>query len=248
METFEKKELDRSRKLRYVKVYEKLYEQIKDGTYSVGSQLPPENTLAATMGVSRTTLRQALQFMQDDGVLKIIKGKGNFVINKSSKWSDGLETISHPVHACLNIDVDEVEIDFHIEPATDHTDNILHRKVPVVVFIDRWYKSNGQAVAYSFSTMPVDFLSEKGLDLKKIDEFKSYIEKKLYTDAKHSKINLQFSEVGNISAVRYKISDTDKFYLLQEEVYGNGEYPVIHSKHYLPIEKSHIEINGTHSN
>ncbi|MBO0451524.1 GntR family transcriptional regulator [Candidatus Enterococcus murrayae] len=241
----ERLEIDRKRKLRYVKVYEKLYELIKDGTYPVNSQLPPENDLAKQMGVSRMTLRQALQFLQDDGVLKIQKGKGNFVISNSSKWATGLETITNPIPACLDIEVDEVEIDFHIEPSTEYTNEILQRKVAVVVFIDRWYKSKGQPVAFTFSTMPVEVLTEKEIDLKDIESFKSFLETKIYQEAKHTKLQVQYSEVGNISAVRYKISEKDQFYLIQEEIYLGDDYPSLHNKHYLPIDKSHIEINGT---
>lgn len=240
----DKLEIDRKRKLRYVDVYEKLYELIKDGTYPVNSQLPPENDLSEKMGVSRMTLRQALQFLQDDGVLKIIKGKGNFVISNSSKWTSGLETITNPVHNCLDVEIDEVELDFHIEPSTDYTDKILQKKVAVVIFIDRWYKSKGKAVAYTFSTMPVEVLTEEGIDLKKPEMFQSFIEETIYQNSRHSKIHVQYSEVGNISAVRYKISEKDQFYLIQEELYLNEDTPALHNKHYLPIDISHIEVNG----
>lgn len=240
----ERLEIDRKRKLRYVTVYENLYELIKNGTYPLDSQLPPENTLAKQMGVSRMTLRQALQFLQDDGVIKIIKGKGNFVISNSSKWTSGLETIANPIYTCLDAEVDEVEINFHIEPSTEYTNEILQRKVAVVVFIDRWYKSKGTPVAFTFSTMPVEVLTEKEIDLKDIESFKAFLNEQIYRDAKHTKLQVQYSTVGNISAIRYKISEKDQFYLVQEEIYLDDKLPSLHNKHYLPIDKSHIEING----
>lgn len=47
--------LDLKRKLRYVKVYEDIYEKIKTGIYPLNSQLPGEMELAKEMNVSRMT-------------------------------------------------------------------------------------------------------------------------------------------------------------------------------------------------
>ena len=45
-----------NKKLKHVRVYDQLYEQILNGTYPAGSQLPSETLLSEHMGVSRMTL------------------------------------------------------------------------------------------------------------------------------------------------------------------------------------------------
>ena len=49
---------------RYAEVARTLTAQIGDGTYPVGSLLPKEVNLAQTLGVSRSTVRNALQELQ----------------------------------------------------------------------------------------------------------------------------------------------------------------------------------------
>lgn len=234
-------DVDRKKKLRYVGVYDKLYEKIKDGEFE--DKLPTEPELAKFMGVSRMTLRQALTLLQDDGIVKNIQGKGNFIIKGAAKWEKGLETFGHPVHDTINNPIDEVEFQFRLEPSTEYTNSVLERKTSVVIFADRWYKVKGEAVAYTLSIIPVETISEENIDLNNEKELLDFLEKGIYRKARHSNLQLVYSESGNFSSIKYKISDSNKCYLTIESLYSKNKYPSVHNKHYLPIEHSHIEIN-----
>ena len=60
-----------------------LYEMIAERSrYVPGSKLPNENELSEELGVSRTTLREAISFLVAQGVLEIHRGKGTFVSEK----------------------------------------------------------------------------------------------------------------------------------------------------------------------
>ena len=59
---------------------------ILDGTYPPGSTLPGERDLAALLGVTRPTLREALQRLERDGWLAINQGKPTRV---NDFWRDG---------------------------------------------------------------------------------------------------------------------------------------------------------------
>lgn len=50
-----------------------------DGRFSVGDKLPNENDLAQELGVSRSTLREAVKILTTSGILEIKRGKGTFV-------------------------------------------------------------------------------------------------------------------------------------------------------------------------
>ncbi len=51
--------------------------------YKPGDKLPNENDLATELGVSRTTLREAIQYLSTQGVLEIRRGKGTYVADNS---------------------------------------------------------------------------------------------------------------------------------------------------------------------
>jgi len=63
----------------YLRIKETLKAHILDGEYGVGDQLPSESQLRAAFGVSRVTVRQALQALQDEQLIESIQGKGHFV-------------------------------------------------------------------------------------------------------------------------------------------------------------------------
>ena len=56
-----------------------LREEIENGTYPVGSMIPTEKELIEMFDVSRTTVRQAISALVQDGLLYRSKSKGTFV-------------------------------------------------------------------------------------------------------------------------------------------------------------------------
>lgn len=58
-----------------------------------GSPVPPERTLASELGISRTTVRQALAELEMEGRLRRIQGKGTFVA--SPKMAQPLQLTSY---------------------------------------------------------------------------------------------------------------------------------------------------------
>jgi GntR family transcriptional regulator len=56
--------------------------RIESGTWRAGDRLPPEPQLAASMGVSRATLREALRSLSEDGWLSRTRGAGTYVTHR----------------------------------------------------------------------------------------------------------------------------------------------------------------------
>ena len=54
-------------------------QEIADGSYPVGSLIPTENELSDMFGISRTTVRQAISELVQEGKLYRVKSKGTFV-------------------------------------------------------------------------------------------------------------------------------------------------------------------------
>ena len=61
------------------RIYELLLSQIRSGEYAEGSHLPAERKLCELFGVSRVTVRQALQDLKNNGFIAREQGRGTYV-------------------------------------------------------------------------------------------------------------------------------------------------------------------------
>ncbi|AGF58437.1 DNA-binding GntR family transcriptional regulator [Clostridium saccharoperbutylacetonicum] len=231
------------KELRYVSVYNQLFKMINEGTFPEGSRLPSEPELSKLIGVSRTTLRQALALLQDDGLVNNIRGKGNFIVKAKPKKDIGLETMGHPIYKCINDTIDEVKIQLRIEPSTDYFNQILIKKTAAVVLIDRWYKAQGKSIAYTFTLLPIETISKFNLDLNNQDQILEFIETELYEISSDILVEIKYSTSGNFAAKAYPISPENQFHLIQETIHKDSEFPIASNKHYLPIKTSSIKFH-----
>lgn len=65
----------------YVKVYSRLKNEINKGTYPVGGFLPKECELEKIYQVSRTTVRNAVKMLVQEGLVEVRQGSGTRVLN-----------------------------------------------------------------------------------------------------------------------------------------------------------------------
>lgn len=232
------------KQLRYVAVYDKLFKMISEGIFKDGTRLPSEPDLAKSLGVSRTTLRQALSLLQDDGLIKNIQGKGNFILKPISNKTSGLEVITNPIYKCVNEKIDSVEIDFHIEIPNDHIIQVLNRKTAVCIVVDRWYKSKDTVLAYTFTLIPIETISKNNIDLNNKEELLNFLENDVYSKSSKSILEVKYSTAGTFTTKKYSLSFNGQSHLIQESLYGNTDNsPLLFNKHYIPIEISSIKIN-----
>src|SRR5690625_490370 len=71
----------------YFRLKEKIKLDIERGDYKDNEPIPSENKLIDQYGVSRTTVRKAIDTLIQEGYLYSVQGKGTFV---KSKFSQGL--------------------------------------------------------------------------------------------------------------------------------------------------------------
>ncbi len=121
-----------------------------------GSQLPPEPELAAELGVSRATLREALRSLEEEGLVRRTRGAGTFVADRP-RMANNLDAnfgVSDAIrfsgmqpgteHSALRIEAasaDEAER-LDLQPGED------------VVVIDRVRTADGRPVVLSRDVLP----------------------------------------------------------------------------------------------
>lgn len=67
----------------YCKLAEAIEEKINAGIWKPGTKIPSERELSAMYGMSRITVRKAIDELERQGRLEKVQGKGTFVISKS---------------------------------------------------------------------------------------------------------------------------------------------------------------------
>ena len=225
-----------------VAVYDKLFKMINDGEFENEEKLHSEPALAELMGVSRMTLRQAIELLEDDGIIIKIHGKGNFLVKNPKTAKKGLDILQHPVYTSVDATIESLELEFKIEAPSDYTNKVLGRKSAAVVTVDRWYKIKGESVAYTLSMIPIEVIVENKIDLANKNELTEFLEKIAYQKPHQSKIKINFSEAVKFLSSKYPNTKDKRSFLLEEVIYINKNKTLIHNKHYIPIINSNIII------
>lgn len=94
----------------YIQIAEQLRSRIAGGQYPVGSRIPTENELAQSLGVSRPTVRHALDLLTSEERLVRIKGSGTFVaqpklVHESTSFVTGYREESRKKNRTLHTKV-----------------------------------------------------------------------------------------------------------------------------------------------
>ncbi len=78
----------------YEQAIEALYELVEDGAYRPGDMLPSEAALAGQLGISRSTVREAIGHLVRDGLVTRRQGVGTFVAQRApARLTAGLERL-----------------------------------------------------------------------------------------------------------------------------------------------------------
>jgi len=84
----------RDRRPLYIQAIEAITDRIESGELEPGTQLPPEDDLASSLGISRSTLREAMGHLETHGLIARRQGIGTFVsIPTGPGFFGGLERL-----------------------------------------------------------------------------------------------------------------------------------------------------------
>lgn len=106
---------------RYVQVASALRRRIQEGRWNVGDKIATLEELEAEFGVARVTVRQAIELLQGEGLLKSHQGKGTFVtrspenrrwLHLATDWESLIDPISRNVPHFLPVEAPQ---ELHLE-------------------------------------------------------------------------------------------------------------------------------------
>src|SRR5918992_2376842 len=152
----------------YFKIMTEIRDNILSGIWSRGFRLPGELDLAGRLGVSVITVRQALDQLAREGLLRRERAKGTFV-----SWSG-------PVNQAINLEIEAENLvtlnpegtsfkllgTESIEPGAELQREFKLSAKQRVIQMTRIRMARGRPLAYVYSYVPspvADKLSPKGL-------------------------------------------------------------------------------------
>jgi GntR family transcriptional regulator len=134
-----------------------------------GARLPSEPDLAAELGVSRATLREAMRTFESQGLIRRRQGAGTFVVGQPPVIEGGLEVLESMLTLArrtnLNVGpgpavIERIQADDEIAGALD---------VPLgtrLVRVARTMRADMRPVAYLVDTLPEEILHAEELTSK----------------------------------------------------------------------------------
>lgn len=137
--------------------------------WAEGSKLPTENELADIYGVSRVSIRQALDTLESEGLIKRIRGSGAYVQKLPQPL---IHDFSLPSTLCAKlgqhgISLDATMLELSVLPMVPHINSILKLKYDQqLVHMKRLFLYDKQAIAINESWISHELIpdmAEKGL-------------------------------------------------------------------------------------
>ncbi len=186
----------------YKKVYDEIRRMIYDGVYKKDSLLPPEPELQKMFGVSRTTIRKAIEMLSLDGMLSVKQGFGTLVTNTNKKAAQNLNLITSVSQTLENLGYEIGLKSIYIEPVKSYgrLSEMLGVEDDTPLFcINRIQTANNKPVAIAKNYLIADKFPDIDKTDDKIVSLYSYLNEKYgisYTSAtdKISACNASFEE------------------------------------------------------
>lgn len=157
---------------------EQLRTMIHSGELPAGSQLPSEPELAKALNISRSTLRAALSYLENEGTVVRRRGVGTFVADRGGLYNNlninwGVTQIIEATGAVPGTS----EMNFAVQSASRRVAERL--KIPVgtsIIIIERVRTADKKPVSISVDHLAVSRLGTTETVDESIEQFRSFLE------------------------------------------------------------------------
>ena len=149
----------------YLQVERSLHVRIESAEWEPGAQIPPEDVIAASYGVSRITIRQAIARLVDRGLLARARGRGTFV--RDTKLTAGARGVTSFTQELTErqVTAGAVILGHEVTTAADAgvTEQLQIDGAAPVLQLHRLRTGDGRPIGMQTSTLPLGRFP--GLDL-----------------------------------------------------------------------------------
>jgi GntR family transcriptional regulator len=223
--------------VKYRRIWRELRRDIQAGDWKIGRRIPSESELAHTYGVSRGTVRNAIEQLVQDGMLRKEQGRGTFVISsvpRLSKRATWLASFTKQLQDSSIQPSTEV-LEAGLVPAGEAVGRVVEgfklAKTAEVVYIRRLRRGNGAPFAIQTVYLQPEScpgILDEGVDLTHL--FRLYAERyDTHISFAHEIIRLGFA--SDEEAALLEIAPGDPVVIRDRVSANQAEYPfeVLHS-------------------
>lgn len=214
-----------------------LRELIEAGHYEAGQQLPSQAELAAQLGISRLTLREALLSLEQEGVIQIRHGIGTFVSpSYAHRLESGLERLESIMDMASRQGSRVTCDDVHVsqEPADKEMARAL--QVPegtLLTRVGRTLRVGSRPVAYMLDMAPASLLTPEAIGSAFDGSILNLLKQRSDLDLTHAVADIQAINAGDELSARLKVKPKQALQLLEETLYNRDGAPVEFSRNYF---------------
>lgn len=212
---------------------------IHDGKFPPGSQLPGEPELMGMLGVSRTTLREALTILEELGLITRRRGLGTFVCDRSivkdMSLNFGISSMISQAGltpGCINQHVHTIQA-----PGTIATAFNLPEGSPIIM-VDRVHTANQRPVVWS-----LDYLLPNLVDLEKlnrsilvISSLYEILKDEFQTKITWGEASLLPAKADKTASERLNVPRGTLLMRVEQTDYDITDHPVMHSIEYNVLD------------
>jgi len=225
---------DEPKSLLYAGVETVLAGEIAHGHLAVGDQLPTEDGLAARFGVSRITVRRAIQNLVSRGLVEIRRGKGTFVAAPKIKQEltelSGFVEDMHAVGRKPTARVIGKEI---VTADATVASQLALTKGERVVRIRRVRLADGIPLSFDETFLPLEIGKKIITNNLKVEPIFSLLERKYDVPLIEAEYKLDAVAAEAEVAAALKIKQRSPVFRIERTSYSTGGHPVDYERlHY----------------
>ena len=139
----------------YIQIHNRLRKAVEDGQWQVGDKIPSERELAIQFGVSRMTLRQAVQTLVEEGLLERRVGAGTYVANrKVQERVSGVTSFTELMEQAGKVPSSRT-VSYHITtPSLSESEKLQLAPNEQILRMERIRFGNDEPICFEVATVP----------------------------------------------------------------------------------------------
>lgn len=217
---------------------EALRQAIQEGKFPPGSQLPPEMELISLLGVSRSTLREAMRTLEEQHLIVRKRGLGTFVnerpILKDLSMNFGITEMIRQAGMLPGAD----SVSLKREKASAAIAKALQLdETDIIVVMERVRTADQRPVVWSQDILPENILGEHLIETAFLETHSLYLYLETHLNIHISHGAAQIRPVAATAEIAEKLNIHRGAPLLRVDQtdYDTSGQPVLHSiEHHLP--------------